>query len=472
MDEALLYGICIFFTDTPWFFMACVPFWKDRRIKKRTLLSVILLAAVFRSVTSYIGMTYAAQSWGAISTFIYLAYSVVLIVFFCFSFRVSFIKILYTQLLLQALAAAVNYIGGSFVSIVFNEPTTSLYFRLCSTIAIVILMALTFPLIARFFVRVLREAFYELSDRNTLFLCIVPIFFYIANIVLVGILADVTDISITMRAMAHLLIVATGLVSYYVNIKMYLEAVHHTRLEKSLSEQNELLDPMNVMKNEFFANTSHEMKTPLTVISAAVQFADALLEAGGGNPEVQEAMRNAQSEAMRLARLVSSTLNLSSMQESKQRMRQLDFGEIVRHCAEAYRILVERNGNELVLSIESNLSTIFGNTDMLAQVVTNLIENANRHTTNGKIMLAVSAAQSGISLTVTDTGTGVLPELMPKVFDRGISGTGSAGYGLYLCKNIAGMHRGEIALESEPEKGTRVTLLLPVYEGQKEGEGQ
>jgi len=127
MNEALLYGICLFLIDTPWYFMACVPFWKDRRTKKRTLPGVILAAAIFRSVTSYFGMTYAAENWGAIYTFIYLAYSVVLIIFFCFCFRVSFIKILYTQLWLQALAAAVSYAAGIIISFFLRANRLSLH---------------------------------------------------------------------------------------------------------------------------------------------------------------------------------------------------------------------------------------------------------------------------------------------------------------------------------------------------------
>jgi len=113
--------------------------------------------------------------------------------------------------------------------------------------------------------------------------------FYLALVVQTEILNNTANLPFTTQIMAQLLIITTELVSCYVNIKMHLEAVHHTCLGKNLSEQNEMLDTMNALKNEFFANTSHEMKTPLTVISAAVQFADALLEADGGNPEATHA---------------------------------------------------------------------------------------------------------------------------------------------------------------------------------------
>lgn len=470
MSPALLYTVGKFIIDTPWYFMACVPFWKDRRIKKSAIFTTMLLAAIFQGITVYLGKTYAGDNWAVAYQIIYLVYSAVLIGFYYLCFRVSFVKILYAQLLLQALATAINIIAKIILDFALPNTVISLETTPWYSAFIALLIAVSFPFIYRFFNNVLREAFYELSDKNTWLLCIAPVFFYIIHSFLVSALQGVSDISNTMRTLIQLLIIATGLVTYYVNVKMYLEAVQHARVQKSLAEQNEMLDNMNVMKNEFFANTSHEMKTPLTVISAAVQYADALLEAEGGNAEVQEAMKSAQSEVMRVARLVTSTLNLSNMRESRQRMRQLDLGELASHCAEAHRLLIEKKGNILEITAPLRLGMVFGNADMLAQAITNLLENANRHTESGRISLTVSREPAGISLIVADTGSGVAPELLPRIFDRGVSGTGSTGYGLYLCKNIAGAHRGEISMESAPGAGSSVLMLLPIYEGQRESD--
>jgi signal transduction histidine kinase len=96
----------------------------------------------------------------------------------------------------------------------------------------------------------------------------------------------------------------------------------------------------------------------------------------------------------------------------------------------------------------------------------NLLSNANRHTKDGDITVkAESDGGSIINVTVTDNGSGIAAELLPHIFERGVSGTGSSGLGLEICKKIIESHGGVISAESEPDKGTAVGFALPVYRG-------
>jgi signal transduction histidine kinase len=143
-------------------------------------------------------------------------------------------------------------------------------------------------------------------------------------------------------------------------------------------------------------------------------------------------------------------------------MEPLDFAALLDAGAGAFRALLKKDGNSLVLRIPDGLPLLTGNRDMLKQVVNNLIFNAGKHTRGGEI--TVSLEQDGDSLVaaVADTGEGIDPDILPRIFERGVSGDGATGYGLSICKTIVEMHGGEIHIESDPGKGTTVRFSLPL----------
>ena len=97
------------------------------------------------------------------------------------------------------------------------------------------------------------------------------------------------------------------------------------------------------------------------------------------------------------------------------------------------------------------------------------MQNAATHTQLGEVALKAEKAGHEILVTVRDTGAGISAELLPHVFERGVS-TGGTGFGLYLCKTVVESHGGRIWIESTPGSGTEVTVALPAYEGQFGGE--
>ncbi|MCL2578414.1 MAG: sensor histidine kinase [Oscillospiraceae bacterium] len=241
----------------------------------------------------------------------------------------------------------------------------------------------------------------------------------------------------------------------------------HEAIEQRLASDNATLDSLSRMKTEYLANMSHEIKTPLAIISGDVQRAARLLERDGvENERVSQSLARAKEEIMRVARLTENALRMAAMQESRERMRPLNATTLFTANAEAYRSIIGKRGNILRVRAQENLPYLYGNADQLIQVLTNLLTNANRHTKDGVIMVSIKLWESDgwqyIAVTVKDDGAGVPTALLPTIFERGISGSGSTGVGLTISKRIVHAHGGTITAESEPGKGCAITFTIPV----------
>jgi signal transduction histidine kinase len=244
-----------------------------------------------------------------------------------------------------------------------------------------------------------------------------------------------------------------------------------------LKEQTEIAVAASRSKSEFLATMSHEIKTPLTVISVHIQQAAELFGAlavggtdgGTGEKEaIAASLRRAQKEVMRASRITENALRLASMQEEQKRMKTLHIDTLLTNSVEAYRAILEKRGNKLNLAIEVGGGRVYGNADQLIQVMVNLLSNANRHTKDGVIAVEANLINSSfIKVSVTDNGSGIAPELLPHVFERGVTSTGSTGVGLEICKKIIEFHGGTITAESKPGKGTSVTFTVPVYRNEE-----
>ena len=248
--------------------------------------------------------------------------------------------------------------------------------------------------------------------------------------------------------------------------------------EQELIADNEMLDRLNQMKNEFFLNMNHDYKTPLNVISTSVYNVIDMCDFELDKKVIKDVLGSAQSEIMRMARMVDSAMRQSALHESHEDMQPLDIAELLRKGAETYRALLERHGNKLTLDIPKTLPPILGSTDILLHVLSNLLSNANRYTRNGDIMIsaALEMINGGtdeekqvLKVKASDNGTGIAPEILPNVFLRGVSDAGT-GLGLSICKNAIEAHGGTIGIESTPGFGTTVWFTIPIYRGEDDGE--
>jgi len=241
--------------------------------------------------------------------------------------------------------------------------------------------------------------------------------------------------------------------------------------ERRLAADNAALDNLSRIKTEFLTNLSHDIKTPLAVVLGDIQrIGRETRKQGLENERISQSISRAQEEIMRMARLTERAIKMAALQESNEKMDMFDIESIFVTGAEGYRSIIEKQSNTLIINAENNLPQIYGNADQLIGVLSNLLTNANKHTKNGEIVVNIKMEKSPgeaneryISVAVMDNGAGIAPEIMPHVFERGMSGSGSTGMGLAICKNIVESHGGKIRIESEPGKGTTVTFTVQLY---------
>lgn len=214
-------------------------------------------------------------------------------------------------------------------------------------------------------------------------------------------------------------------------------------------------------KMDFWQGFSHEMKTQLTVISTSILNASDQLDFEMDKEALRASLNNAQQEVMRMSRMLDSAFKFLTV-DLKQYMKALDLAELLRTSTETYRPIAKRYGNLITLEIPPELPPIHGNADMLLQALSNLLANANRYTQDGKISITAVAEAGLVRVTVRDNGTGIAPDMLPKVFEQGIS-TGGSGRGLPICQTIIESLGGQITLESEQGRGTAVSFTLPIY---------
>lgn len=354
-------------------------------------------------------------------------------------------------------------------------------YQLCYLITIVAIFLIGFPFfffnnggyygtIPYFFIFALVFTAFMLEGKTALLMVGAELFFYVGLCLYTYFFFTPEPFYTSSKTVMITAIFGFVVVGLALSIVMLLQFKLYTQQQKKLDEQNHILERASRAKTEFLSNTSHEMRTPLTVISVNIQTVAEILEdmdLAVKDAEAAELLGNAQQEIMRLARMVGGMLTLASMSENTDKQT-VDLTTLLRSSAEMFSLHLQKKGNLLISQIAGGLS-VFGNADLLAQVITNLLQNAANYTRQGEVTLRAEKSGQQVQITVQDTGEGISPQLLPNVFERGIS-TGGTGFGLYLCKTVVESHGGCIGIESQPGRGTTVTLALPTYEGQLGGE--
>ncbi len=244
------------------------------------------------------------------------------------------------------------------------------------------------------------------------------------------------------------------------------------RSERETHQTNLLLDRMNRLKSDFLANISHEMRTPLTVMSSYAGLTSLEIRHGAVNEKTLDNLAVIKREAIRLADLVEQLKEVSLEKDRELALVDIKAVSLLNQAADFCGPICLKNKNCLSVCKDSEEISFCVNPDSIFQTLINLITNANRHTKEGSIRLAVEA-ESGTDfamVSVSDDGEGIDPELLSGLFERGVSGVGSSGLGLPICKEIVEEHGGRIWIESGKEKGTIVRFTLPRSKGEKKDE--
>ena len=246
----------------------------------------------------------------------------------------------------------------------------------------------------------------------------------------------------------------------YKELIPFAESIHSDRI---LRENNEK------MRQEFTANVSHELKTPLTSISGYAE----LIETGIAKPEdVQGFAQKIHVEATRMLQLVNDILQLSKLDSASETgstpaMEVVDLLDVAKECVERQKLNARRA--YISLSYLGESAPVRGSRDLLDELCQNLCDNAIRYNRpGGKVQIITACTRDGhCSLTVKDNGIGIPKEAQSSVFERFYrvdksrsKATGGTGLGLAIVKHIARIHNARIKLESEIGEGTTITVLF------------
>ncbi len=241
-------------------------------------------------------------------------------------------------------------------------------------------------------------------------------------------------------------------------------------LAQSFNDMAGRVKGSQLAQSDFVANISHELKTPLTSIQG---FSQAILDGAATEPEaVRRAARIINDETERMRRLVEGLLDLARLDAGQAAVNRAptDLAAILRFTAEKLSLRAAESHVTLRTAI-GPLPTMVADGDRLAQVFTNLLDNALRHTPAGGTVTLVAhvnnGAGGGVEITVTDTGTGIPAEDLPRIFerfyrvDKSRAATKGYGLGLTISKEIVQAHKGAISVESVVNLGTKFTVRLP-----------
>lgn len=221
-------------------------------------------------------------------------------------------------------------------------------------------------------------------------------------------------------------------------------------------------------QQQFVADASHELRTPLAVVQSHTEL---LLR----HPEdtVEEQSRNVAvvlKETKRMTKLVGDLLTLARTDSDQALVegRPFRFDEVVREVAEDYGLIAEVQEIELHTQIEARLEWV-GDESRIRQLLVILLDNALKYTLEGgKILVSCRRLGNGLELKIADTGIGIAPEDLPRIFDRFYRGDkartraeGGSGLGLSIAQWIVEAHNGKIRAESVVAQGTTFTITLP-----------
>lgn len=255
-----------------------------------------------------------------------------------------------------------------------------------------------------------------------------------------------------------------GLQGYFQIVVPYTKKMEELEKAAEESQKSELI------RREFVANVSHELKTPLTSISG---FIETLQDGAAEDPEIRTKFIDIIAiETARLKRLIEDLLVLSDI-ESKRDSEQQEFDvkAAIENTVEALRPIADDKSIQIILDIDEGCS-INGSVDRFRQMMVNLIENAIKYSdTNSRIWVSAKSEKGSITVSVKDEGIGIAPEHHERLFERFYrvdksrsKKAGGTGLGLSIVKHIAVLLGAKLKVESQVGEGTTFYVIFDTHE--------
>jgi two-component system sensor histidine kinase/response regulator len=276
-----------------------------------------------------------------------------------------------------------------------------------------------------------------------------------------------------LMTIAHDIAVAIDNASAYQQLEHLTATLEHRVQERTqeLQSANEKLRELDRLKSSFVSMVSHELRTPMTSIKGYV---DNLLDGVAGTLSEKPAyyLKRVKHNVERLTRMINDLLDLSRIEAGAVQLQlsSVSIPEIINDVVEGFQTSALEKALTVKASCAENLPLIQGDRDKLYQVLNNLIQNAVKFTPKGGTILAEAkpAERGWLQICISDTGCGIPPSELGKVFEKFYRGESvatesrGAGLGLAITKNLIELHHGRIWAESRLGEGSRFFFTLPI----------
>lgn len=246
-------------------------------------------------------------------------------------------------------------------------------------------------------------------------------------------------------------------------------------LNRDLEEKNRRLEEADRMKDDFVSFVSHQLKAPVTSIRLGV---DALLKEQLGHlPDgAKRILTQLKDISAQSFKLITDLLNTSRINRGviDVELADVPLNTIAERAVRDYRVVAEQAGLTLTIAGAEQNMTVHADSEKMGEAVSNAVSNAIKHTKQGGITLTMYTKDGYGCIDVTDTGEGMSPEVISKLFTRdqifGASAHAehSAGLGLYIAKHFMELQKGDVSVTSEVGKGSTFTYRVPLSKGAEE----
>jgi signal transduction histidine kinase len=251
----------------------------------------------------------------------------------------------------------------------------------------------------------------------------------------------------------------------------YFDLTRLKEAEAELRAAKEQAELASRAKSDFLASMSHELRTPLNAIIGITEMLREDAADDEGRADLDEPLRRVLRASRLLLDLINELLDLAKIEAGKLELHteELDLDALLEDVLDTARPLAERRGNRLALDRPVPLGSFDADPMRLRQIILNLLSNACKFTEAGTVTLAGRRGPDGaVVLAVRDTGIGIAVEEQARLFQEfsqaGAPGKpryGGTGLGLAISRRLARLMDGDIAIESEPGKGSTFTVRLP-----------
>jgi signal transduction histidine kinase len=243
---------------------------------------------------------------------------------------------------------------------------------------------------------------------------------------------------------------------------------------RELNEANAKLRELSEMKEEFLALTTHDLRSPLTVISGVISFFTSG-RLGELSPEQKNMVAMMERNTQSLIELVNDLLDASKLESGTMRLEiaSINLRGVIDELRESMEPMAKEKGIEMVEHLPTDLPPVEADRAKLRRILLNLLSNALKFTRKGgRVEIRAERQQEDdrrVRISVSDTGVGIAPEDVARLFDkyeqarsRATRGEKGTGLGLYITRQLVELHDGRINVESELGKGSTFSFTLPI----------